>query len=557
MINLIYYFLIIISVFISSCQFANKNVDKTGENNIAAKLFEEIDSSYYYLDPVTIDYFIKRNNLNDNYSKSLEAFYKKRNYSYAWINHSGINEFARNFINLLNQKETNYRNDSLFYNDKLHKLFKILSDDDYAFLHKDSLSAEFELILTANFFDYATRNWGGISDENLKKTSWFIDRKKLDYENLLDTILNNSIKSISSIEPVYKQYGKLRRYLQKYNDIEKSGEWPVCLDTIKKLQSGDTSFLISTIKRQLYLLEDLAINDTTILFNNTLEAGVKKFQKRHGLKEDGIITGKTLKELTTPIHNRIHQLLINMERCRWVPIEQKGDFLAVNIPDFKLFAYRNDSMEWSCNVIVGKSNFENNTVIFNANLEYIVFSPYWNIPKSILIKETLPEIKRNFNYLLKHDMEIVNYDGKPISATAIQWNEYTSNFPYTIRQKPGKNNALGLIKFLFPNPYDIYMHDTPEKSLFGETTRTFSHGCIRLENPYQLARFLLRDDTTWTDKKINELMNGGKQTFVKLNKKVPVFIAYFTAWVDRNGQLNFRDDVYHHDDKIKKLLFID
>ncbi|MBK7387851.1 MAG: L,D-transpeptidase family protein [Bacteroidetes bacterium] len=275
------------------------------------------------------------------------------------------------------------------------------------------------------------------------------------------------------------------------------------------------------------------------------------------MKENGLIEEKTLQQLSVPVHERIKQILINMERSRWVPAEQKGEYLVVNIPDFKLFVFQNDSLEWSCNVIVGESKVTNNTVIFNDNLEYIVFSPYWNIPKNILIKETLPAIKRNPDYLSSHNMEVVDVKGKPVASSSINWSQYKNNFPYIIRQKPGENNALGSVKFLFPNSYEIYMHDTPEKSLFGETTRTFSHGCIRLEEPYKLVKFLLREDTSWTDENIIASMYGGKQTFVKLKNKVPVFIAYFTAWVDRNGNMNFRNDVYSHDEKMKQLLFAD
>ena len=154
-------------------------------------------------------------------------------------------------------------------------------------------------------------------------------------------------------------------------------------------------------------------------------------------------------------------------------------------------------------------------------------------------------------------MEVVNAEGQPVSTSSIEWNKYTNNFPYIIRQKPGKNNALGLVKFLFPNSYGIYLHDTPEKSLFGESTRMFSHGCIRLQEPFKLAKFLLREDSSFTDEKIKTLMNGDKQTFVKLKNKVPVFIVYFTAWVDSDGKLNLRDDVYQHDEKMKHLLFKD
>ncbi len=183
------------------------------------------------------------------------------------------------------------------------------------------------------------------------------------------------------------------------------------------------------------------------------------------------------------------------------------------------------------NVVVGKP--ANKTVIFNGNIQYVVFSPYWNVPASILNKEVLPGIRRDKNYLAKHNME---WSGK------------------SVRQKPGPNNSLGLVKFLFPNSYQIYLHDTPAKSLFGESARAFSHGCIRLENARKLAIYLLQNDTAWTPNKIDVAMHSGKEKTVTLKKTEPVFIAYFTSWVDRQGHLNFRKDTYGRDNPVAKML---
>jgi murein L,D-transpeptidase YcbB/YkuD len=175
-----------------------------------------------------------------------------------------------------------------------------------------------------------------------------------------------------------------------------------------------------------------------------------------------------------------------------------------------------------------------NTVIFNGNLKYVVFSPYWNVPPSIIQKEVVPGIKRNKNYLANHNME---------------WNSGA------VRQKPGPRNSLGLVKFLFPNSYNIYLHDTPSKSLFSESTRAFSHGCIRLAEPKRLAEYLLRNDPGWNEASITKAMNSGKEKYVALKQTIPVFIGYFTAWVDRDGKLNFRDDIYGHDKEMAEHLF--
>ena len=259
---------------------------------------------------------------------------------------------------------------------------------------------------------------------------------------------------------------------------------------------------------------------------------VKSYQHRYGFKETGIVTTSLIGEMNRPVQERIRQMLINMERIRWVPAEPATDFLLVNIPEFRLHVYEKGQYKWNMNVVTG--SVANNTVIFSGRLKYIVFSPYWNVPASILKKEVLPGIRRNKNYLANHNME---------------WNNGM------VRQKPGPRNSLGLVKFLFPNSYSIYFHDTPSKSLFNEPKRAFSHGCIRLSEPQKLAEYLLRNEPSWNSEKIVQAMNAGKEKYVTVKEDIPVFIGYFTAWVDRQGKLNFRDDIYGHDKKMAERLF--
>ena len=220
-----------------------------------------------------------------------------------------------------------------------------------------------------------------------------------------------------------------------------------------------------------------------------------------------------------------------MERSRWLPLRVDGDYFAVNIPEFKLHAYHGDSLLWDMDVVVGKS--VSKTVVFSGLLSQVVFSPYWNIPSSIVKTEVLPGIRRNKNYLASHHMEA--YGGG-------------------YRQKPGAWNSLGQVKFLFPNSYSIYFHDTPSKGLFGEDKRAFSHGCIRLSKPRDFAQYLLRNDTAWNSEKITAAMNKGIEKWVSLREKYPVFITYFTAWVDRQGKLNFRDDIYNRDGRLAEMM---
>jgi murein L,D-transpeptidase YcbB/YkuD len=257
-----------------------------------------------------------------------------------------------------------------------------------------------------------------------------------------------------------------------------------------------------------------------------------------GLNQDGVITAALINKLNVPVKERIRQLLINLERMRWAPEQQpQGNLIIVNIPEFRLHLFNNAKKVFNIDIVVGKA--AHSTVIFTDVLKYIVFSPYWNVPPGIVKNEILPAMKRNRNYLTKNNMEQTGYsDGLPV-----------------IRQNPGGANALGRVKFIFPNSYNIYFHDTPAKSLFKEETRAFSHGCIRLGEPEKLAAYLLRNQTEWTTQKMDEAMSASKEKWVTLKEPVPVFITYFTAWIDGEGLLNFRDDIYGHDKNLAKHLF--
>jgi len=232
--------------------------------------------------------------------------------------------------------------------------------------------------------------------------------------------------------------------------------------------------------------------------------------------------------------DRIKQIIVNMERCRWVPpsFARSKEFIMVNIASFRLTFVRNGKIVFESPVVVGKNVTK--TVIFSGLLSYIVFSPYWNLPQSIINKEVKPGMAKNKNYLESHNME---------------WNNGQ------VRQKPGKNNSLGLVKFIFPNSNDIYMHDTPAKSLFARESRAFSHGCIRVGKPRDLAIVILGDDPNWSPAKIDAAMHAGKESTCNLKNKIPVYIGYFTAWVNQEGVINFYNDIYQMDDRLSHLLY--
>jgi murein L,D-transpeptidase YcbB/YkuD len=501
------------------------------------------------LDSNAVNIFLQ----NDTaYAEYIRDFYRQRDFHYAWVGNDGqLTEQAGNFINMMKADADYGLNDSTIISKPLRELYDTLLMEGGKLRPGDKAVPKAELLLTAQFFAYGNKVWNGLTSDSAKSLEWFIPRKKADMQSLLDSMVNKPASAFE--EPVNRQYKLLRDQLKKLATLEKH-PWDSLKAARKEYKAGDRDTLVTAVKQRLHLLGDLAAADTSQLFTPALDSAIRRFQDRMGLKANGVIQQSLLNALNVSPHQRIRQVLINMERIRWVPAEPPAEYLLVNIPAFKLYVYDNNKLDWSCNVVVGKPGA--NTVIFSNEMKYVVFSPYWNVPPGILVHEVLPAMKRNSGYLERQNMEVVTGTGAPVNAGGLNWNNYSGgNFPYIIRQKPGGHNALGKVKFLFPNEYNIYLHDTPSKGLFGENRRTFSHGCIRVSEPQHLAEWLLRKDAAWTQKKIVEAMNGTKEKFVPLKEKVPVYIGYFTAFVDSDGRLNFRDDVYGHDAKLAATLF--
>jgi murein L,D-transpeptidase YcbB/YkuD len=366
----------------------------------------------------------------------------------------------------------------------------------------------------------------------------FIPQKKQDALALADSLINKKHKDDKYFEDVNSSYKALKEQLSKYYTIARQGGWPQINKSKKTLKKGISAPEIAVIKKRLQLTNDLPAIDTSQVFNDTLELAVKNFQARHGYKSTGTISDSLIKEMNVPAINRLEQILMNMERMRWLANQPTGNMIIVNIPEFVLHVYEGNRKVFDMDVVVGKEG--HNTMMFNGDLNQVVFSPYWNVPSSIVQKEILPAIDKNPNYLEKENMEITGKDEDGLPE---------------IRQKPGGKNALGKVKFLFPNSFNIYFHDTPAKSLFEKDKRAYSHGCIRLKEPEKMANYVLRNQPEWSPEKIEEAMNSGNQKFVKVKRPIPVVVTYYTAWVDDNGQLNFRDDIYGHDEHLAQKMF--
>jgi murein L,D-transpeptidase YcbB/YkuD len=328
------------------------------------------------------------------------------------------------------------------------------------------------------------------------------------------------------IGSLQSQSALLQSALTKYTDIQSRGGWGKITLTKKFYNKGDSGPAIKQLKDRLRASGDFTIADTSSVYTAELMEAVKKVQLQFGFKDNGVLDAAFEKELNVPVEKRIQQLQLNIDRFSKLPAVAEGTRLVANIPEFKLHVYEGDQLVFDIDVVVGKESTK--TVIFNDEMQHIVFSPSWTVPPSIVKNEILPAMRGRREYLWKNNyVQTGTENGLPV-----------------IKQLPGAHNALGKVKFVFPNSHNIYFHDTPAKSLFGLRKRAFSHGCIRLAEPAKLAEYLLRNAPGWTPEKIRKAMNSGDEQYVKLPSTVPVSISYFTAWVDNTGMVNFREDIY-------------
>ena len=535
-------YILLIVILLIGC----KNDKKQHTNS---NIYSKQDYSDLTLNQVAIDSFFVANPESNSIKDEVIKFYKNRNYQCAWFNKKGMTQAVPNFYNQLQNYSSDF-NDKQFYNPQLDTLITLIKTNKVVSKVNLINNKSLELLLTTTFFKYSKKVYGGII-KNPHNLDWFIPKNKKNYQVVLDSLVISDNKNISK-EPVNQYYIKLIEKLRQYRDIQKKGGFPIVITEKKTLKLNQIDSCLPKVKQHLFLTKDLQNNNNSQVFTKELELAVINFQKRLGLGENGKIDKQTLLELNKPVDFRINQMMVNLERLRWIPVEMGKEFLLVNIPEFKLHVFENGKEIWLTNIVVGKDAKQ--TSIFKGNISKIILNPYWNVPNSIINEEILPALKRNPSYLTKNNMEVLSGE-HIVNASRINWKKYEKNIPFTIRQKPGKDNALGKMKFLFPNNFSIYLHDTPTKSLFNRTKRDFSHGCIRVENPMKLALYFLKNNKEWNQVKIDSILTTGKEFDISIKPTIPVYIAYFTAWVDNQGNLNFRNDIYDLDAALAKEIF--
>lgn len=475
-----------------------------------------------------------------------ELAYEMR-YEIQQIQYDGLNpaDYHLNAINLLFDKYERSKNAS--------QIFELA---DFAAL--DILLTDAYIIISSHLY------LGKVNPENLKP-EWNIQRSAPELMidlRLVEAIENKNIrKSFEELYPSFTIYKRMRdglRYMydhQKRFDSKFIGTWKK-LKIDKSIKLGDANNQMAEIRSRLQFWNfvDQYFPQEEKIYDSLMEQGIKILQKRHGLEADGVIGQGTIHALNQSPQDLIATAKVNLERLRWLPANIKDqELILVNTANFQLdFISQRDTL-LSSKVIVGKSY--HSTPQFSAEMSYLVFSPTWTVPRSITRNEIIPSVRKNPNYLASKNMKVITNSGAIVDPSSIDWQKVNArNFPYSIRQEPGVQNALGLVKFMFPNKYSVYIHDTPTRSLFAREDRALSHGCIRLEKPIEFAELLLTYDKQWTTEKIKEAMNLKREKVVNLDRKIPVVIFYLTYWTDSIGQQFFRQDIYNRDMEILKVL---
>jgi murein L,D-transpeptidase YcbB/YkuD len=517
--------------FLISAIYSDREINSANKVISPDQVLQEpiVGKTIMSIDKATLSAFFKKYTYLREYQSDVNSLYKKRNYAWIWYDKEGLIEFANLLYSKVNRLEEEGIESSLPYKDEIDGIFDGEST-------KKLSKTDTEIILSSMYIYYAQKVYKGIDSKKITEIGWFIPRKNLSYVNLLDSLLVDSKLLNKNEIHLLGQYYKLREVLKEYRQIEQNGGWnSIKMDPfIKDYKPDDSSKVIGQIRKRLAITGDLKQDSKSNWYDEELMAGILDYKKRNGFKPNYRIESNHIEHLNVSVGERIKTIMVNMERCRWIDPEltKADEFIIINIPSFKLIYRRNGIKELESRVFVGKSMTE--TVVFSGNISHIVFSPYWNVPRSIIENELKYAMARDKNYLASHNME---------------WNNGN------VRQKPGPKNSLGLVKFMFPNSNSIYLHDTPVKSLFDTEVRAFSHGCINMDKAKELAILILKDYPDWPVEGIIAAMNGGKETTCILKKTIPVHIGYFTTWVDDSGMINFYRDIYRRDNRLAELLF--
>lgn len=515
-------------------------------------------------------------------------FYRERQFRLGWFRQHQLVPQAQTMLGVIAKAKDEGLDPKKYQVKDFPKLFASLEQARADTAQRNTLEREIDVALSGTYFNWASDFYRGLANpRDNKGIEWDVKHNKIKLHHALMAILRERESTYPYYEfaPLHPEYNYLKTALAALRAQQATGGWPM-LPATTKLKAGDKSAVVPLLRQRLSAnrttlgasadtvaqaggagttpvrtvgnrTATLLAGSQTEAYSPDLVAAVKSFQRDAGLKADGLVGGETLRQLNVPIGERIDQVILNMERWRWLPKRFEPDYLLVNIPEYKLHVVEQNKEVMNMNVIVGKALHE--TPVFSDKLEYVVLAPYWNVPYSIIDKEMRDKLIANPDYLDQLDMEVVKGSGRkavPVDPASINWAAVTEkNFKYMVRRRPGPKNDLGDAKFIFPNSNDIYLHDTPHDQLFAQTRRDFSHGCVRVEEPIKLATYLLRNKPGWDKQTILDTIATRREKYVPVKDKLPVYLVYFTAWATPDGQVHFRDDIYGHDKTLAREYF--
>jgi len=474
----------------------------------------------------------------------LPALYQQRHFKPAWTNPRSIAQ--------LFEAVRNIEEDGLDAQDYHLATLETLQADIGSKASSDpARMADFDVLLTDSLIRLGYHLLIGKVDPVELDSNWNMDRSingRNAVQAVTSAIEGASIDNLlAGVRPQHSYYRHLREALARYRAIAANGRWPA-VPSGAALNPGMTDERVVALRLRLAVTQNRADpNDAqSTFFDEELEKAVKAFQRQHGLTPDGVVGKATFAALNVPVEARIDQIRVNLERARWVLHDLPDEFVLVDIAGFNVRYVRHGQILWQARAQVGKPYRK--TPVFKSQITYLEMNPTWTVPPTILRNDVLPAIKRDIGYLQEKNMRVIDYNHKIIAPASINWSRYRGpDFPYLIRQEPGPSNALGRIKFMFPNKHLIYLHDTPSKSLFARTDRAFSSGCIRVENPYEFAELLLDDARNWNRQAIMQAIDSQQTRKVTLPRPVTVLLLYWTVAPDGNGDVIFKQDIYDRD----------
>ncbi|MHC4951099.1 MAG: L,D-transpeptidase family protein [Planctomycetota bacterium] len=480
----------------------------------------------------------------------LPELYENNGFQRLWTNSQNVEDLFKAIRTI---DEDGLRPDD--YN--FTNIEKLQSQIDSGTPSDPALLADFDMLLTDSLIRLGYHLIFGKVDPEDHHPHWNLAVEIDDDEPVvaIQEILGagNLAKEIEALRPQNIIYNQFKSALKKYRAIKTDGGWEP-LPEGPTLKKGMKDNRILLLRKRLKITSDLEADaSNSESFDDQLEQAVIRFQNRHHLTADGAVGKQTLAALNVPVEDRIDQIRINIERARWVLHAISGQFVIADIAGFEVFVYQDNEIVWTSRVQVGRPY--RRTPVFKAEIKYLDLNPTWTIPPGILAKDILPAVKKDPNYLKNRNIKVIDRTGKAVNQNKIKWSKYTGrNFPYQLRQDPGPDNAMGLIKIMFPNKHLVFIHDTPSKSLFERTDRTFSSGCIRTEKPFELAELLLDDPDKWNAESFKQAIDSGRTQTVMLPKPVPILLFYWTAAVEPDGTVRFKKDPYKRDAEVLQGL---